>query len=224
MAFAISNMWLTSVLTASIPPWFFLFAIILGTFTAFELYRFRKITSDLRKQNGDLDTQRKNAERLKSALEARNKTLEADNEDLQAQKLRLERQVEELAESGPRLHGIWSNSQTFWHICRKGTEPVMQIGGRIHLSSSNIDEVLHLLAAYIEGQRLDLSMTVSVRPDLIEDELLVMYVSPPLESDSRRPFTATITLEDHQNRLHMLPRHTFQPTEQTPPWATPDQW
>jgi len=96
----------------------------------------------------------------------------------------------------------------------------MQIGGRIYLTSSNTDEVLYLLAGYIEGQRLELSEPVSVRPDLIEDEQLILWMSPPIEADERQPFTATIVLEDHQNRLHTLPRHSFQPTEQAPPWPS----
>jgi hypothetical protein len=222
MVLSFSSLWLSAVFSAPIPFWLFLFVLSVGTFTAIELYRYWKISSDLREQNNTLKSQCKNAEALQKALEAAKETLEAGNQDLRAEKNRLEQQIAEFTSSGPRLHGVWNNSQTFWHMGHNGTERVMQIGGRIHLTSSNTDEVLHLLAGYIEGQRLDLFEPVSVRPDLIEDEEVVLYISPPFEADVTRSFTATIVLEDHQNRLHMLPRHSFRPTEQAPPWPSKD--
>jgi hypothetical protein len=238
MMLPFSSMWLTAVFSAPVLIWLFLFVVVLWTFTLVELYRLRRIISDLRKQNDLLNAQRKNAETVKEELEAsmemlaanrdrleaseevlaaNKKRLEASNKALQAEKNHLEQKIVELTSSGPQIYGVWSNSQTFWQMSWKGKERVMQIGARIHLSSRNTDEVLHLLAAYIEGQRLDLSEPVSVRPDLIEDEHVVLYISPPLESDVTRSYTPTIMLEDHQNRLHALPRHTFRPTEQTPP-------
>jgi uncharacterized cupin superfamily protein len=234
MLLSISSMWLRATLSAPIPFWLFLFVLSLGLFTAVELYRYWKISSDLRKRNDALESQRKNAEAHDKALEASKEKLEATIREvrtekqhlqqqfaeLQAEKHRQEQQIAELTSRGPRLHGVWSNSQSFWHMDRKGAEQVMQIGGRIQLTSSNTDEVLHLLAGYIEGQRLDLSEPVSIRPDLIEDEQVVLCMKPAPEADVTRSFTATIVLEDHQNRLHTLPRHSFRPTEQAPPWST----
>jgi len=237
MILSISSTWLRAVLSAPIPAWFVLLLLIPGTFTAVQLYRYWKISSDLRKQNSTLESQRKDAEASKKTLEAAKQTLETSNEnlraekhrlekrmaeltDLQAEKHRLEQQIAELTSNGPRLHGVWINSQTFWHVSGEGAERVMQIGGQIYLTSSNTDEVLHILAAYIEGQRLDLLEPVSVRPDLIEDEQVVLYISPPLEADLTRSFTATIALEDHQNRIHLLPRHSFRWAEQAPAWPS----
>lgn len=208
--------------------------MILGIVTAVKLFRCRRISSDLQSQIEALISHRKSAEAVKETLETNIRDLEGERDDLkeqkhrlQAEKLRLEtekerleQQVVELTRAGPRIHGVWKSSQTFWHLGRRGMEEVMQIGGRIHLTSSNTDQVLHLLAAYIDGKRLDFSEPVSVRPDLIEDEQVVLYISPPLESDVTRPFTATIVLEDHENRMHTLPTHTFQPSEQIPPWVT----
>jgi hypothetical protein len=38
------------------------------------------------------------------------------------------------------------------------------------------------------------------------------FFVPPLEKDPERPFTATIVVEDHQNRRYELPRTTFRAT------------
>jgi hypothetical protein len=237
MILSVSSTWLRAALSVPIPAWVVLLVLIQGTFTAVRLYRYWKISSNLRKQNSTLVSQRKDAEAFKKTLEAAKQTLETSNQnlraekhrlekqmaeliDLQAEKHRLEQQIAELTSNGPRLHGDWINSQTFWHVSGKGAERVMQIGGRIHLTSRNTDEVLHILAGYIEGQRLDLVEPVSVRPDLIEDEQVVLYISPPLEADLTRSFMATIALEDHRNRLHLLPRQSFRPAEQAPPWPS----
>jgi hypothetical protein len=56
-------------------------------------------------------------------------------------------EIESLNSKGPRLHGVWNNAQTFWHLGRHGDDPMMQIGGWIDLTSSNTKDVLYLLAA-----------------------------------------------------------------------------
>jgi hypothetical protein len=206
---------------------------------AVQLYRYWKINSDLRSRNDAIDFERRHLEALakslvasKSVLQACNQDLKAENDrlehriaeltELQREKDRLEQQIAELTSTGPRLHGVWNNSQTFWHVGRKDTQRVMRIGGRINLASSNTGEVLHLLAGYIEGQRMDLVEPISIRPDVIEDEQVVLCVSPPIDADEKCSFTASIVLEDHQNRFHTLPKHSFRPTEQAPPWLSKD--
>jgi hypothetical protein len=43
----------------------------------------------------------------------------------------------------------------------------MQIGGWIDLTSSNTDEVIYLLAAYVDGRRSDIFMDVAVKPNIV---------------------------------------------------------
>ncbi|WP_109487532.1 hypothetical protein [Occallatibacter savannae] len=227
------------VFSAPILFWLFLFGLVIGIFMAVKLYRYWKIISDLRSQNDAIESERRHLEVLtrsllasKAVLEASNQDLRAENDrlehrmaeftELQREKDHLEEQIVELTSTGPRLHGVWNNSQTFWQIGRKDTKRIMRIGGRISLASSNTDEVLHVLAGYIEGQRMDLIETISIRPDVIEDEQVVLCISPPIEADERCSFTASIVLEDHQNRLHTLPKHSFRPTQQAPPWLSKD--
>jgi hypothetical protein len=237
MMCSFSSTWLMPLLSAPIPFWLFLFLLIVGTFMAVQLYRYWKIISDLRTRNYAIEFERRKVESLttslegtKAMLQASNQDLRAENDrlehriaeltDLQGEKDRLERQIVELTSTEPRLHGVWNNSQTFWHVGRKDTQRIMRIGGRINLASSNTDEVLHLLAGYIGGQRMDLVEPISIRPDLIEDEQVVLCISPPIEADETCSFTASIVLEDHQNRFHTLPKHSFRPTEQAPPWLS----
>jgi len=123
-------MWLSAILSAPLPFWFFLVLFILWTLTAFGLYRYWQTTSDLRKQGEKLHSQYKTAEALMKTLEARERTLEtsiqelraenirleqqiAELNDLKAEKYRLEQEIAELTERGPRLHGVWNNSETF---------------------------------------------------------------------------------------------------------------
>jgi hypothetical protein len=62
-------------------------------------------------------------------------------------------------------------------------------------------------------------MPVSVKPDFVQDEMVMLFFSPPLSSEQGEPFNATIVLEDHRNRLYELPNFTFRPTPsgQSPP-------
>jgi hypothetical protein len=112
----------------------------------------------------------------------------------------------------PRLHSVWNNSQTFWHLGRRGQEPMMQIGGWIDLTSSNTEEVIYLLAAYIDGQRSDIFMDVAVKPNMVNREQVMLYMVPPLETDPTNPFTTTVVVEDQYNREYELPVHTFRAT------------
>ena len=92
----------------------------------------------------------------------------------------------------PILHGVWNPSQAFWHMGRKANDPSMQIGGWITLSTSNTDETLHLLAAYIGERRADIFMPVSVKPGAVEDQMVMLFFTPPLTENPNEPFTATI--------------------------------
>jgi len=121
-------------------------------------------------------------------------------------------EIEKLNAKGPRLHGVWNNSQTFWHLGRRGQEPMMQIGGWIDLTSSNTDEVIYLLTAYIDEQRSDIFIDVSVKPNIVNRDQVVLYMVPSLESDSTKPFAATVIVEDQHNRKYELPRHIFRAT------------
>lgn len=95
---------------------------------------------------------------------------------------------------------------------------MMQIGGWIHLTSSNTDEVIYLLAAYIDGRQSDIFMDVAVKPHAVNEEQVVLYMVPPLETDATKPFTATIVVEDQYNRKHTLPVQSFRATSsQAPP-------
>jgi hypothetical protein len=128
-----------------------------------------------------------------------------------------EAEIEKLNSKQPTLHGVWN--QTFWHLGRKGQEPMMQIGGWIDLTSSNTDEVIYLLAAYIDGQRSDIFMEVAVKPNIVNHDQVMLFMVLPLETDATKPFTATVVVEDQYNRRHELPVHTFRATPGQPPPA-----
>lgn len=134
--------------------------------------------------------------------------------------LEVERELGEIKSLGPKLHGVWNVTQSFWHLVRKGNDPSMQIGGWISLSSSGTDEIIHLLAAYIGDQRSDTFIPVVVKPDVLQDDMVMLYMTPPLTDDVTHAFTATIVVEDHKNRKYKLPTMTFRPTGQTPPVLT----
>jgi len=96
MLLSISSMWLRATLSAPIPFWLFLFVLSLGLFTAVELYRYWKISSDLRKRNDALESQRKNAEAHEKALEASKEKLEATIREVRTEKQHLQQQFAEL--------------------------------------------------------------------------------------------------------------------------------
>jgi hypothetical protein len=94
----------------------------------------------------------------------------------------------------------------------------MQICGWINLSTSNTDENIVLLAAYIGERRSDIFIRVVVKPGFLEDEMITLFFTPPLSENPTEAFTATIVVEDHKNRQYELPRFTFRATPgQTPP-------
>ncbi len=229
--------WLHSL--GPMPYWCFLLVLLVGVLMAGQLYRYWKTIYDLRSKNEFIESERQRSEALTRSLLAVKAELQASNQDLRAENQRLEHRIAEYAEvqrerdrlqqriveltsAGPRLHGVWNSSHTFWHISRNGAQPMMQIGGRINLASSNTHEVLHLLAGYIEGQRMDLVEPISIRPDVIEDEQVILRISPPINANESCSLTAEIVLEDHQNRFHNLPKHSFRPTELAPPWLSED--
>lgn len=88
----------------------------------------------------------------------------------------------------------------------------MQIGGWIDLTSSNTEEMIYLLAAYINGQRSDTFLDVEVKPNVVNHKMVMLYMVPPLEIDATKPFTATVVVEDQYNRKYELPNHTFRAT------------
>lgn len=138
-------------------------------------------------------------------------------EMLKQENSELKKELEAVKATEPKLHGVWNPSQAFWHMGRKANDPSMQIGGWITLSTSNTDETLHLLAAYIEERRADIFMPVSVEPRTAKDEMVMLFFTPPLAENPNEPFTATIVVEDQKNRKHPLPNFTFRATGKTPP-------
>lgn len=91
-------------------------------------------------------------------------------------------------------------------------KPAMQIAGWIKLSSSDTDEILYLLSAFINDRRADIFMDVTVEPGELQDCSVMCFFEPPFETDPNMPFTATIVVEDHKNRRYELPRQTFRAT------------
>lgn len=131
----------------------------------------------------------------------------------------LEAKVEELKGPQPKLHGIWNPAQSFWHMGSSGDKPAMQIGGWITLSTSNTNETLYLLTASIDGVQSTLRIDVKVEANRVQDCMVMAFFVPPLETDDKKPFTATIVVEDHKNRKYELPRTTFRATP--PPLSVP---
>jgi hypothetical protein len=130
----------------------------------------------------------------------------------------LEKELTELKSKKPKLHGVWNTTQTFWHMGRQGEEPMMQIGGWIDLTSSNTEDILYLLAAFIGDSRANIFMDVEVKPNVVNREMVMLFIVPPLATDATRPFTATIVVEDQFNRRYQLPTQEFRATPgQTPP-------
>jgi hypothetical protein len=130
----------------------------------------------------------------------------------------LENELAELKTKEPKLHGVWNKSQTFWHMGKRGEVPMMQIGGWIDLTSSNTRDILYLLAASIGDSQAQIFMDVEVRPGVVNRAMVMLFIAPPLATDTTRPFTATIVVEDQFNRRYRLPTHEFRATPgQTPP-------
>jgi hypothetical protein len=147
--------------------------------------------------------------------------LQAETGILIAKNNQLKEELEAMKGAEPKLHGVWNPSQAFWHMGRKANDPSMQIGGWISLSTSNTDEPLQLLAAYIGERRADIFMPVSVNPNVVQDTMVMLFFTPPLAENLKEPFRATIVVEDHKNRKYELPRQTFRPTPPAAPFPIP---
>jgi hypothetical protein len=200
--------WFKTVLAASIPLWFFLITLIVGT-----LGTLKAIKSE--KQRNILAVR---CSQLESTADE-NSNLKSTNEQLRNAVEGLEDRLAKAQSNQPLLHGVWKTSQTFWHLGRKDAQPIMQIGGWITLTTSRTPQPLQILAAYIDGHRAELFLPVTVPPFRTYDRQVVLLMLPPLEIDATKPFTATIVLEDQRNVLHELPRHEFRATP--PPAPSP---
>jgi len=91
----------------------------------------------------------------------------------------------------------------------------MQIGGWINLTSTNTTANIFILNAYINGQRSDMFIPVEVKPNVVNEEMLMLFMLPPLTKDLNEPFRATVVLEDQYNRKFEMPEHTFRATNRT---------
>jgi hypothetical protein len=104
---------------------------------------------------------------------------------------------------------------------RQGEAPMMQIGGWIDLTSSNTEDVLYLLAAYIGGQRSQIFVDVEVKPTFVNRSMVMLYMVPPLEMDTTKAYDATIVVEDQYNRKFTLPPQQFRATPGQTPFPAP---
>lgn len=192
--------WLKVALFASFPVWVTLLVLLATILMTGLFLRQRARTAEETKQKS-------------SALE------ELTRHENQIARLNREHaaEMEALRAKEPRLHGVWNTNQTFWALGRKGPEPMMQIVGWIDLTSSNTEEVIYLLAAYIDGQRSDIFMDVAVKPHQVNRSQVGLYMVPPLATDTAQPFPAIIVVEDQYNRKHALPAHTFRGVPSQPP-------
>jgi membrane protein implicated in regulation of membrane protease activity len=196
--------WLKAALFASLPVWVTLVVLLAAAVFAGLFLRQRARTKQESAQSNSL---LQKVGQMEEQIGTVNREHLAELETLRAKE--------------PRLHGVWNNSQTFWHLGRKGQEPMMQIGGWIDLTSANTEEILYLLAAYINGQRSDIFMDVAVKPHMVNRAQVVLYMVPPLETETTKPFTATIVVEDQFNRKHELPTQTFRATPGPSPVPPP---
>ena len=196
--------WLKLALFSFLPVWLMLLVLLAAvTVTGLFLRQRVRTAEEIEAKNS--------ATRDVTRLEDQNATLKRDHAA----------EVETLNLKRPRLHGVWNTNQTLWALGRKGPEPMMQIVGWIDLTSSNTEEVLYLLAAYIDGQRSDIFMDVAVKPHTVNRAQIALYMVPPLETDTAKPFTAAIVVEDQFNRKHALPTQAFRGTPNQPPLPLP---
>lgn len=192
--------WMKAALSASLPVWVTL-AVLAGATIVTGLF-FRQRAKNVEEK----------AERVSAihSLDSAENRIAKLNEEHAAE-------IEKLRAKEPRLHGIWNQSQAFWHMGRHGEEPAMQIGGWIDLTSSNTKEVMFLLAAYIGKRRSEMFMDVEVKPNVVNRCMVILYMVPPLETDAAKPYDAMIVVEDQYNRKFSLPLQRFRATPgQTP--------
>jgi hypothetical protein len=134
----------------------------------------------------------------------------------------LEEKLAELERNEPKLHGVWNQAQAFWHKGRHGEEPMTQIGGWIDLTSSNTQDNIFLLAAYVDGRRSEIFIDVPVKPNIVNREMVMLFFHPPLHTFEGKPFEATIVVEDQFNRKYELPSQTFRATASPMPSRKPE--
>jgi hypothetical protein len=193
--------WFKAVLTAPLPMWLFL--VLLLVVVAIVPRLVRRIRE------------------LKEEVGKRGKEHLALQEHIKQKGVEHLAEIAALTKPQPKLHGVWNPVQTLWHMGTKAGKPAMQIVGWINLSTSDTNEILYLLAAYIEERRADIFMDLKVEPQVLQDCQVVCFFEPPLETDPSVPFTATIVVEDHKNRKYELPRQTFRPTTPAAPFPIP---
>lgn len=192
---------LRSVVYANIPGWGALLLLICILVLAYFLYRLAVRIREFKKEMGE-----------------RGKENFALIEQMKQKEREHEAEIEALKKPVPKLHAVWNQVQTFWHMGSSAGKPAMQIVGWIKLNSSDTDEILYLLTAYINDRRAYIFMDVKVEPEVLQDCQVVCFFEPPLETDPNVPFTATIVVEDHKNRRYELPRQTFRPTPPRTPF------
>ena len=201
-----STVWLKAVFSAPVPLWFVLPLIVVAGIVAWKGYAALRENAELVSANEYLKEQRKQ--------DAHELTLSGYWKERAG---RFEERIGQMESKQPRLHGVWMQTQSFWGMGRHGEEPMTQIGGWIHITSSNTDENLFLLAAFIDGRRSDIFMDVQIKPGLVNEVQVFLYFHPPLATEEGKPFEATIVVEDQFNRKYELPRQTFRATPGAPP-------
>jgi len=111
---SLSFTWVKLALFASLPVWVTLVVLFVTAIIAGLFFRQRARTAEERQEKSSV-TQA--VGRLENQIAKLDQAHTAEVEKLKAKE--------------PRLHGVWNNSQTFWHLGRKGQETMMQIGGWI---------------------------------------------------------------------------------------------
>lgn len=124
----------------------------------------------------------------------------------------LEAKVADMQSKEPRLHVSWHPNQTFWAIGRTGVgpgaEPLIQIGGWAHISTSNTHQELILTSAYLDGTEPVVMLTVKVPPHRpIYTQLFTFVI--PVTAKAGEPLRTRLIVVDHKNRKHVLEEHKF---------------
>lgn len=189
------------IIFASIPGWVVLILLVLLVCAGYMLYRKRCSILELEKEG-----------------EGKHRTNVALAEHIQKAKREHDAEIEAIKSKEPKLHGVWNVSQAFWGMGRQGDASMMQIGGWIDLTSSHTEDTLYLLAAYINGKRSQPFLDVTVKPNVVNREMVMLFMVPPLESDATKAYEATIVVEDQYNRKFELPRQSFRATPSHTPF------
>jgi hypothetical protein len=195
--------WIEAALSTSLPVWVTLIVLVAATIITGVFFRQRARTAEERAQS---------VSAIHSLEEAENRIAKLDEEHAA--------EIGRLKANEPRLHGVWNQSQAFWHMGRQGEAPAMQIGGWIDLTSSNTKEVMFLLAAYIGEHRSQIFPDVEVKPNVVNRRMVMLFMVPPLETDATKPYEATVVVEDQYNRKFSLPLQRFRPTPHQTPFPT----